>query len=255
VLKLRNILDVGILLGRTYYEKHEIVTGEGRLTKLLERLYYAMNEQQLEREVAAQVSSTKDRLEKKYQYTNKTLDREDEEELRTDSRVWMELAAKSVSQRIAFEPSRPIILNSESLMQAATDYSNPFFDDGIWRTLAEVARNDFNESTRCFMAAAWTAAAMIALRGSEAVLRQYYEVKTQNKSGSKPWSEITEELEKRPDVSRTLLGYLDFIRERRNETQHPEKKYEQRDSENIFTVVVNAVTAMCKEILESQKQP
>ena len=255
VLKLRNILDVGVLLGRVCYEKHGVVVGEGRLTKLLERLYYAINEQQLDSEVSNQVYDTKGKLEKKYQYTDKTLEYEDEGELKRNSRVWIELLAKSVDSRIAFEPTKPILLNVDSLMQAATtDYSNPFFDDKTWRALAEVARNDFRESARCFTAAAWTAAAMTALRGTEAVLRQYYEFKMQTKSGSRSWSEIVDELEKRSDVNRTLLGYLDFIRERRNETQHPEKTYDQRESENIFTVVINAVTMMCREMISSEKQ-
>ena len=254
VLRLRNIVDVGVLLGRVYYEKHGIVAGEGRLTKLLEKLYYAINEKQLDTEVRDQVYGTKARLENKYQHTDKTLDFEDEQELKRDARVWIELLAKSIGTRMAFEPTKPILLNTESLIQAATDYSNPFFDDKVWRSLVEVAQNDFKETTRCFMAAAWTAAAMTALRGAEAVLRQYYEFKTQRKSGERPWGEIVEELEKWPDADKTLLGYVNFIRERRNETQHPEKTYNQRESENIFTVVINAVTAMCHEILVSAKQ-
>jgi hypothetical protein len=254
VLKLRNIVDVGVLLGRVYYEKHGVVAGEDGLVKLVEKLYYAISEQQLDDQVRDQVYATKSGLEKKYQYTQKTLDYADEGELKGNARVWMELLAKSVGARIAFESTKPIILNAESLMQAATDYSNPFFDEKVWRTLVEVARNDFKETTRCFMAAAWTPAAMTALRGAEAVLRQYYEFKTQAKGGEKPWAEIVEELEKMPNVDKTLLGYLNFIRERRNETQHPEKTYDQRESENIFTVVVNAVTAMCNEFLASPKR-
>jgi len=240
------------VLYRIYYEKHTTVSGEDRLTKLLEKLHYAISEQQLDTDVGNQVYATKARLEKKYQYGDKGIDYQDEEQLKSDARVWIELLAKSLSARPAFEPTKPILLNAESLMQAATDYSNPFFDDAIWRSLAEVARNDFKETTRCFMAAAWTAAAMVALRGAEAVLRQYYEFRTQAKSSRKQWSEIVEELEG-AHADRTLLGYLDFIRERRNETQHPEKTYNQRESENIFTVVINAVTAMCVEISSSQK--
>jgi len=251
VLKLRNIVDVGVLLGRVRYEKHGVVAGKDGLVKLLEKLYYAISEQQLDDQVRDQVYAAKSDLEKKYQYTQKTLDYADEEELKGNARVWMELVAKSVAARTAFESAKPIILNAESLMQAATDYSNPFFDDKVWRTLVEVARNDFKETVRCFMAAAWTAAAMTALRGAEAVLRQYYEFKTHAKGGEKPWAMIVQELEKMPDVDKTLLGYLNFIRERRNETQHPEKTYDQRESENIFTVVINAVTVMCNESLAS----
>jgi hypothetical protein len=248
------MVDVGVLLGRVCYEKHEVVAGEGRLAKLLEKLYYAINEQKLDDQVGNQVYAAKGRLEKKYGYANKTLDYEDEQELKRDARVWIELLSKSVSARIGFEPAKPILLNTESLMQAATDYSNPFFDDKVWQNIAEVARNDFKETTRCFMAAAWTAAAMTSLRGAEAVLRQYHEFKTKGKSGDMNWADVVKELEKLPDVDKTLLGYLNFIREKRNETQHPQKTYDQRDSENIFTVVINAVTAMCNELLASTKQ-
>lgn len=103
------------------------------------------------------------------------------------------------------------------------------------------------------MADAWTAAAMTALRGAEAVLRQYYEFRAHLESAEKPWGQIVEELEKLADADKTLLGYLDFMRARRNETQHPEKTYTQRESENIFTTVINAVSAMCSEMLTGSK--
>lgn len=187
VFNLRNLVDVGVLLGRVSYEKHGVVAGEGGLAKLVEKLYYSINEQQLDSQVANQLYDAKGRLEKKYGYGNKTLEFEDEQELKRNSRVWMELIAKSVAARVAFESSKPIILNAESLTHAATNYSNPFFDGKVWDSLTDVAKNDFKETTRCFMAGAWTAAAMTALRGAEAVLRQYSEFKTGAKSGGKPW--------------------------------------------------------------------
>lgn len=66
--------------------------------------------------------------------------------------------------------------------------------------------------------------------------------------------DVVKELEARSDVDKVLLGYLNFIRERRNETQHPEKMYDQRESENIFTEVINAVTAMRRESFAKEQR-
>lgn len=143
LLKPRNIFEVGVSIGRICYEKHGKVAGEAGLAKLIEKLYYQINEQQLDGEVANKVYAANARLEKKYQYTDKTLDYEEEQELKRDAQVWIELLAKSTSARVAFEATKPILLNTESLKEAATNYSNPFFDDKVWKSLAEVARNDF----------------------------------------------------------------------------------------------------------------
>ena len=79
--------------------------------------------------------ATKASLEKKH-YGDKSIDYADEEQLKRDARVWIELLAKSVSARVAFGPTKSIRLNAEPLMQAG--YSNPFFDDAIWRSSGEL---------------------------------------------------------------------------------------------------------------------
>nr|MDO8134636.1 hypothetical protein [Candidatus Njordarchaeum guaymaensis] len=255
VLNLRRIVEAGILLGRVCYEKERQVTGEEGIIRQLQRLSEAIFEQRLDDEVYSRVYAAANRLQKKFGSGAASLQNGEEQELKGDARVWMELLLKSVGARIAFEPTKPISLNTESLMKAATNYSNPFIDDSVWRKLTKVARNDFQEAARCFIATSWTAAAMVTLRGVESVLRQYYEFRTQMKSTGKGWSEIIGELEARPDISKSLLGYVDFIRERRNETQHPEKTYSQRESENIFSVAVNAVTEMYREMPDVPSEP
>lgn len=127
--------------------------------------------------------------------------------------------------------------------------SKEFFTDEVWNKLPKISKNDLDESAKCIICQIPTASAMISLRATEDVLREYYKYKTKQKVGKKGWKNIIDELlsEDSPGnlkykVNKSLMGHLDYIRDnKRNVAEHPDKIFSQREAEGIFFQVVNTI--------------
>lgn len=138
------------------------------------------------------------------------------------------------------------ILNYYSII---ANGSRNLFDDDIWKKMPKTLKNDISEGIECLTLYRWTPAAVVSLRGAEAAVRNYYKHKTGKtiKKGMN-WSEIINELNEIPDINKRLVGYLDFVREKRNEALHPGKQYKQREAERIVLDVVSFINLLYKEI-------
>lgn len=101
------------------------------------------------------------------------------------------------------------------------------FAKGVFAETGEMVRYDFQEACRCLAFERSTAAAFHVLRGTEAMLRDYYcSVVKQKRLPEKKrmWFPMVEQMRKRrnPPPSE-ILDTLDQIRQNyRNPTQHPE---------------------------------
>jgi hypothetical protein len=58
------------------------------------------------------------------------------------------------------------------------------------------------------------------------------------------WAEIIDELHKNSKVKKSFIGYLDYIRDRRNEAQHPDKRFSQEEGEQILLHVKSLMEAI-----------
>ena len=123
------------------------------------------------------------------------------------------------------------------------------FAKGIFARLPEIASYDFNEAGRCIAFTRSTAGAFHILRGTEAVLRAYYEgyIK-QKRLGRKQrvWGAMAKALAaKKTSPPAALLNSLEHIRENfRNPTQHPEKIYDIDEVQDLFGVCVDVINKM-----------
>ncbi len=124
----------------------------------------------------------------------------------------------------------------------------PQFLGDVSSQLSDVARNDLSNGVRCLYHGIHTAAAMVSLRASEDAVRSFYEFKTGQKAGSADWKFILDELLKRQDVRKSLVGHLDYVREKRNEAEHPDKIFDQGEAENTFLTVTNLIKEIYGEI-------
>lgn len=128
-------------------------------------------------------------------------------------------------------------------------------DAGLFRFLGAatskisiVAKNDLENAVRCIYHGIPTAAAMVALRASEDAVRKFYEFRTHANPGSDDWKKILNKLLEQEDVRKTLIGHLDYVREKRNEAEHPDKIFDQAEAENTFLTVTNLITEIYREI-------
>jgi hypothetical protein len=56
-----------------------------------------------------------------------------------------------------------------------------------------------------------------------------------------------QKLEQNKKVKPSIIGYLRYLKEKRDEAQHPDKRFDQEDSERIFLHI--------KELLKELKSP
>lgn len=123
-----------------------------------------------------------------------------------------------------------------------------FLKDDSLKIISENAKQDLNEAIKCILYSLPTPAAMITFRASEEVLRSYYEKKTPNSAEGKRWYEIIQELSKKEGANKPFVDYLNYIRDKRNEAEHPGKIFTQSESEHAFMQVIHLIEVISKDI-------
>ena len=117
---------------------------------------------------------------------------------------------------------------------------------GVFDSLPDIAQYDFIEAGKCIAFERPTAAAFHLLRGTEAVLRQYYCSVVRRNRVQLLWGPIIDSLRRRRSPPpEPLLNNLDNIRRSfRNPTQHPEKIYDIQEVQDLFALCIDVVNRM-----------
>ncbi|MBN1357565.1 hypothetical protein JW988_02240 [Candidatus Bathyarchaeota archaeon] len=182
----------------------------------------------------------KNRLGRDYR-SNQTLKKKDAEEIRNDAKAMDELLCTEILNRPALELCYRGRLDSKELLRTSEGKRSALFNIKTWKELPKIAKSDFADSATCLLTGASTPAAMVCLRGMEAVIRKYYRTKIGDPK-RKGLFDLIDELKKLPNANKSLLGYLDYIRaEKRNFAQHPNRIFTQEEAERVFMQIVNAV--------------
>jgi hypothetical protein len=185
------------------------------------------------------ISEWIERLNKSYKKGQK-ISKEDANELSRDSEGWLSTVYKEICGRPCLEFQKGA-LNQKALIVTSEGKASDIFDKKVWNALPRIAQKDFSEAAKCLLVGASTAAAMVSLRGIEAVVRNFYQNKTGKSSGKSDLAKILDELAVLPQINRKLLEYMDYIRsEKRNIAQHPTRVFSQREAERIFMEIINA---------------
>ena len=144
-------------------------------------------------------------------------------------------------------------LNLSSLLE------NPkaLFSPGVFDHLPPLAQRDFANAGRCIAFEISTASAFHLMRGTEAVLRFYYnEMVRQNRVSSRNWGPIIADLRKRARTRKydTLNNHLDNIRVSfRNPTQHPDAEYDIHEVQDLYSICIEVVNRIVKTLRKEGK--
>ena len=155
------------------------------------------------------------------------LDSNDAKRLLDDSSGWISILIQTYG-----EPGTALI---------RPENMDRLFPESLVSKLDSATKADLNDGMLAILHLIPTPAAMILLRVAENVVRTYYARIAGKPAGKKDWNEILEELRARQDASRPLIGYLDYIRDKRNEVMHPETRYTQEEAERILLQVKGLV--------------
>ena len=179
----------------------------------------------------------------------KTLTPEDAKKITENVKLWRDRIKNELAERKVVEVFTDGTLNFKKLLLGGKS----FFPEDIWDTLSNISKSDLNDACNCLLTRSWTPAVMISLRASEDSIRKFYVFKTENDPQRKGWKNILNELSKIQDINKTLLGYLDYIREIRNTAEHPDEIFDQMEAERVFHQVVNVIIVINQEL--SPKNP
>ena len=100
--------------------------------------------------------------------------------------------------------------------------------------LDSIGRDDLDDGVNCILHLLPTPAAMVLLRVAENIVRRYYAKISGTPSDNARWGEILKELEQTQQTKKSLLGYLQYLKEKRNEAEHPGKRFSQEEAERIL---------------------
>jgi len=217
---------------------HE-VKGKGWLVENLHWLSHALNYCQIKDEsLSESIEEWTTRLERNYKKGMK-ISKQDGKELSDEADHWENLIFKELCARPCIEYQEGA-LNQRALMLTSEGKPSDIFDKKIWKRLPKIAQSDFSDSAKCLLIGASTPATMVALRGTEAVIRAYYSQKTNRDATKKTLGTIIKELRQVRGINEKLISFIDYIRsERRNIALHPDKMFSQREAERIFMEIVS----------------
>ncbi len=144
--------------------------------------------------------------------------------------IWQDRIERELSNIRVVRLFDGTAFNPEKLSKGAKS----FFNENIWNLMKDIEKEDLDDGCRCISLQAWTPASMITMRAVESVLRSYYQKITKNDSKGKLWGVILDELKSANLTDKTIIGYLDYLREIRNKLQHPDARFDQFEAEALF---------------------
>jgi hypothetical protein len=163
------------------------------------------------------------------------LTEKDSTELREVIRFWWVLLEKELFDRPIIEV-RAKNLKAGDLVQGPKSFVKP----ETWKRLSRIAKNGRSDATRALSAGAFTASVMVCFRVTEDIVRRYYAFKT-GKRARGSWKQPIDQLNKIQLASPSLVGYMDYLRDRRNEAEHPDRIFDQEEAERAFLAVVGLI--------------
>ena len=228
------------------------VRGENMLLSSLRSLRFRLEKVGIAKDLVKAMSEWEERLEKNYKKKNMAVSDKDANALNADCVIWRESIREELHKIPVVRIELQSGLNPDELRKVAEKEPNEFIISETWRKLTDIEKSDFSDSAKCLLMGTATPAVMVALRGAEASLRNYYRSKTQSDPSKKTWRNVTSELKKKATnlgIEDTFIGYLDYIGDaKRNFAQHPNKIYSLREAVMIFMQVVALVEDIYAQI-------
>ncbi|MEF3403015.1 hypothetical protein [Agromyces sp. CCNWLW203] len=125
---------------------------------------------------------------------------------------------------------------------------------GVYESMPDLARYDFEEGGKALAYDLPTAAGFHILRGTEAVLRDFYcrVVRRDRINEPRMWAAMISHMRgKRNAPANLLLDNLDSLRSNfRNPTQHPEKTYDQDEVQDLLALAIDSINRMVRHLAD-----
>jgi len=242
-MSLRDAFELGSYVEYIYRSSFVLPTvrGERLLLHVLKEMETLLQDGNIGKRSLRSASRWMARLEKKYPKEGVKIENEDAEELAAEEKAWRSEIRSDLDKKPVLEVELQSGLNPDELGKVAEQGPSEFIPAEIWSKMTAIEKSDLSDAAKCLLLGTATPSVMVALRGAEASLRNYYRCKTQDEPGSRSWRQLTRELKNKTKdlgIEDTFIGYLDYIGDaKRNFAQHPNKIYSLREAVMIFMQV------------------
>jgi len=148
------------------------------------------------------------------------VDLKDAKNLSEDSNRWINAIISEYSKQ------KTILIRQEKITE--------IFPEKLLADLDELTKNDLKDAFDCIFNLLPTPAAMVCFRATENIVRLYYTKITGDSACGKRWRTLLDELERNQRTNKPIINYLDYLRDKRNEAEHPDKRFTQEESERVL---------------------
>lgn len=267
-LTLPESFEIGILveyLRRAARHKSQYSVGgdegdELHIVETLSSLEDALSSSDLETTVTAQVANFRSQLIEKYDNPSESLDSEDSEELEQKAITWEHLLKEALGREQRIPVENTGLLDVDRLIETPEE----LFTKPVWSWLDERPKSDIREACKTIVIGCSTSSVMLSLRAVEHCLRKWYE--KEHEPIEAAWGrvldrlmeEYAEEDSKNDSVLTQLsdlppvLSSLYYLKEKRNEVNHPEKSPEPQEARRTLMIVASTISDIHAEMYEDR---
>jgi hypothetical protein len=244
-MDLKDIFDLGSTCQYLRLSESTLpsVKGEGYLLSTIVKLSENLKQYNLCEDRIERIENQIKKLEK-YDKEQKIL-KTDAEKLSKHIEFLMSHLIKELSQRNVYELTVKRGLDAGELIKLSNKEASEYFLTENWDKLTAIEKSDYSDAAKCLLLESATPSVMVALRGGEASIKNYYKLITGIEAGEKTWRQITRELKKdaeKYDIRDTFISFLDYLGDaKRNFAQHPNKIYTIREAAVVFMQMVAMV--------------
>ncbi|MFD1601026.1 hypothetical protein [Halobellus rarus] len=226
---------------------------ESTVRELLEEVVQVLNHRKINSRVPALIKRHISNLGKE---SDEHLSEEQLRDLETQTSSWIHLLARELNDERRIPATDTGILDVSKLSESPED----LFQESVWDWLDERPCADIQEACKTITVGCATSSVMLSLRAVEHCLRKWYE--QQNESMEAAWGRVLDQLmeeyaeeEKKNDTVLTQLSDLPpvlttlyYLKEKRNEVNHPEKSPSLREARRTLMIVASTITEIHREM-------
>ncbi|GAB7091461.1 hypothetical protein JCM18237_17320 [Halorubrum luteum] len=241
--------------------QHDYPIGDGDsnyLISALENISEILKSREIDSPVAGKANQLRLRLESDYE-PDETLSTEDADELERKSMTWSSLLEEDLKEEQRIPATDTGVMEVEKLLNSPES----LFSQPVWNWLHERPRSDIAEACRSIVVGSTTASVMLSLRAAEHCLRVWHEEKT-GESLDAAWGRVLEKLiqeylddeednrslQQQLSDFPTVLSNLYYLKEKRNEVNHPDKSPTASEAMQSLMLVVSTITEIYHELVE-----
>ena len=253
-MNLQSVFKLGLLCQYIRYMEYfsPRIRGERRLLDGLTELHRFLESEEIAKGIVKEMSDWIQKLDKKYPDPAMEITKQDMSDMKEACDKWRVEILSGLDKVHVLRIELQTGLNPDELRKVADKLPSEFITSETWKKLTDIEKSDFSDAAECLLLGTATPSVMVALRGAEASIRNYYRCKTKNEPGNKTWRQLTKELKNKAtdlSIEDTFIGYLDYIGDaKRNFAQHPNKIYSLREAVIIFMQVVGLVEDIYAQI-------